>query len=197
MKYMGFLSIFIICLSHAYAESQEEYTNKFWKLTHTETKYLNEHKILAISKVSSKNEQQSFKLKAMAKHPKKCTKVLRRLSQLENFKDWISFIKESTYQDENKLFTLRAEHTLLPFPMIIHILVDRPTKIGKYPFTFPTGMFKGLKGHFEIKEFEGQCLFYATSFWNGKKTKIPDVGIEIFSETLTKIGGEILMRKLR
>lgn len=197
MKYLIILCFLTLPITWVKADELMEYTNKVWSLTHTELKYLKENKILALSKVETKDHKQSFKLKAMAMHPKKCTKVLRRLSRLENFKDWISFIKSSTYQDENKLFTLQAEHTLLPFPMIIHIIVDRPTKVGIYPFTFPTGIFRGLTGHFEIKEINGQCVFFATSKWLGPKTKIPDLGIEVFSETLTKLGGEVLMRKIR
>ena len=116
---------------------------------------------------------------------------------LESYKDWIGFIKYSDYNEKSHLFTLRADHPLLPFPMIIHIIVERPTKQGRYPFTFPTGIWSGLAGYFEVVEFENRCLLYAESHWKGKKTKIPGFIVEIFSETLSKIGGEVLMRKTR
>jgi hypothetical protein len=79
--------------------------------------------------------------------------------------------------------------------MIIHIIVDRPTKAGRYPFTFPTGIFTGLTGYFDIKQVDKKCIFYAQSSWNGNKTRLPNFIIEIFSETLSKMGGAILMRK--
>lgn len=188
---------FLIHYPVSQAETLSEYTKKVWNPSFTESEYLNEGKILAIADVTSNKKIQTFHMRAMALHQKKCTKVIRKLSQLENYSDWISFIKKSTYQEDVRLFTINAEHSLLPFPMIVHILVDRPTKIGKYNFKFPTGMFTGLTGHFEIKEFNGRCLFYGKSFWEGPKTKIPDMIIELFSETLTKMGGEILMRKVR
>jgi len=197
MKYLGFLIIFLVFIPVVKANNLLEYTNKVWKLNQSEYQYLQKGQILAVSKVTSIDNKQQFHLKAMALHPNKCSRVLRKLSQLENFSQWISFIKKSTYSDESKLFTLRAEHTLLPFPMIVHIIVDRPTKVGTYPFTFPTGLFTGLKGHFEIKDIDNKCLFYATSFWKGKPTRVPNLIIEIFSEGLTKMGGDILMRKIR
>jgi hypothetical protein len=116
---------------------------------------------------------------------------------LENYKNWIDFINYSEYQEQSHLFTLKADHPLLPYPMVIHIIVERPTKKGKYPFSFPTGLFGGLKGYFEILEFEKKCFFYAESHWEGKKTKLPGFIVEIFSETLSKVGGELLMRKTR
>ena len=113
----------------------------------------------------------------------------------ESYTDWIDFVKKSTYHEKSKLFTVKAEHTLLPYPMVVHIIVERPEKIGDYDFYFPTGIFTGLKGKFEIREFDGQCWVYGHSYWEGKHTGIPNLVIEVFSETLSRIGGEILMRR--
>ncbi len=184
---------FFLCASETLANDLNHFINTKWKLSQTQLKYLMEGKVLTTSSVQSQNNKQSFDLKALAYHTVKCSKALRKLSLLENYKDYISFIQSSTYH--NKLFTLKADHTLLPHPMIIHIIVDRPTKAGKYPFTFPTGIFKGLKGQFEIKEFQNRCLLYAESHYNGVASRFPDLVIEIFSETLSKLGGELLMRK--
>jgi len=175
----------------------ESITKDYWELSKTEKTYLKQGKVLAISNVFSKQKKtQSFGLKSMAMHKKSCRKVLRKLSLLEYYSEWISFIKKSTYKESAKLFTLLAKHPLLPFPMLVHIIVDRPKKVGIYPFTFPTGIFKGLKGQFEIIDYQGGCLFMAKSYWQGKHTGINDLVIEIFSETLSKLGGDVLMRKV-
>lgn len=187
-------------------QSLDEYSKVRWDLSRTQKRYLLEHKVLADAEVKTfdskmdrakKLKRQSFNLKALALHTKNCTKALRKLSMLEEYKNWIGFIKRSDYNEINKLFTLSADHPLLPYPMRIHIIVNRPTKEGLYNFTFPTGLFRGLKGFFEIKEFNNKCLFYASSNWEGRKTKLPDFVIELFSETLSKIGGELLMRKTK
>lgn len=201
MKKFIFL-IFISFLGESVAnrtsiKKLEKEVSSIWKLSKTDYKYLQNSKVLSKSNVTDKNGQQKFNLKALALHPYPCFKALRKLSQLDQYSNWIDFIKTSHYNSKNRLFTLTADHTLLPYPMIIHIIVDKPTKTGKYPFIFPTGMFTGLKGEFVIKDFENKCLFTAYSNWEGKKGKIPNFVIELFSETLSRIGGEILIKKTR
>ena len=176
--------------------SFEQFIKERWPLSKTQKSYLQNGEILADSDVTTNKNTQNFKLKAMAQHKKKCSRVLRKLSMLESYDEWIDFIKSANYSEKNRLFTLTADHTLLPYPMIIHIIVDRPTKEGKYPFRFPTGIFTGLTGHFDIKQIDKKCHFFAQSQWSGKKTRLPDFVIELFSETLSKIGGAILMRKI-
>lgn len=197
LKTLFLLILFIPCpgFTRSYHSDFKPYFENLWKISKSQKRYLFEHKVLADAEVESKKGKQSFSLKAMALHKKKCRKALRKLSRLEEYHEWIDFIKESKYSDKSHLFSLLADHPLLPWPMRIHILVERPTKEGKYPFTFPTGMFRGLTGFFQIQEIEKKCFFYAESNWHGKKTRVPNLIIEIFSETLSKIGGEILMRK--
>ncbi len=197
MKLFAILSYFFLS-TNVYSKSELDlFVGDRWKLSKTQKKYLKNGEVLAISNVEDFESKQSFELKALAMHPKKCRRALRKLSLLESYQNWIDFIKESTYSPDNRLFTIKADHPLLPFPMIVHIIVDRPTKEGKYPFTFPTGMFRGLNGFFEIKEINKKCVFLANSNWVGPKTKIPNLVIEIFSETLSKVGGKILIRKTR
>lgn len=167
-----------------------------WDLNNSQYNNLWDAETLAWSDVSSKDSNQTFQLKVAALHPKKCRKALKKISLLENYKDWIGFIKRSTYHEKSLLWTLRADHPLLPSAMLIHVLLERPTKPGKYSFSFPTGMFTGLTGEFEIVDIgKKRCLLFAKSHWTGKSTKFPDLVIEIFSETLSKLGGDILMRK--
>lgn len=190
-----FFSSLFFCYSYAAELSLNDFLDSTWRLNSAQQAYLKKGEILADTNVETIGKDQTFSAKGMAMHKKKCTKVLRKLSKLENFKDWISFFTRSDYNEESKLFTLRADHFLLPYPMIIFIIVDRPTKPGKYHFTFPTGIFTGLKGFFEIKEINKRCIVYTESFWRGKKTKLPDLVIELFTEALSKKAGEILMRK--
>ena len=195
MKLFTIIIIFFLNFNATATADLQIFLKNKWKLSKTQMRYFNNAKILAKSEVDDFDDKQSFGMKALVKHPRKCSKALRKLSLLEQYQDWINFIKMSKYDPKNRLFTIKADHPLLPFPMIVHIIVDRPTKEGRYPFVFPTGMFRGLSGYFEIREFNKKCVFYAHSNWIGKKTKIPNIVIEIFSETLSKIGGEILIRK--
>jgi len=197
MKVFTIIAIFLIC-SNVYAKQDilKSYLKSNWDINKTQKIYLEKGEILVESDVTTTAKIQHFKFRAYALSNKTCRKALRKLSMLENFKNLIGFITRSTYQEESKLFTLRADHALLPSAMLINIIVDRPTKTGKYQFTFPTGMFTGLKGYFEITSVNKKCLFYAKSAWSGKKSKHPDFLIELFSEGLSKIAGGILMRKI-
>ena len=174
-----------------------KFFDKKWNLNKESIKEILDGKVLVDAIVDSENKKQSFILKAAALHPKKCSKALRKLSLFENYDEWISFIKSSIYDEKYRLLTLKANHTLLPYPMLVHIIVDRPTKPGIYPFTFPTGIFTGLKGQFEIQSFGKRCIFYAHSNWQGKDTGIPDFVVELFAETLSRIGGEVIIRKTK
>ena len=188
-----------ISLVFAYDTQLFNFFQNKWQLNKESIKEIIDGKVLVDATVdtSSKSgeKQQSFGLKAAALHPKSCTKALRKLSLYENYDKWISFIKSSLYDEKYRLLTLKANHTLLPYPMLVHIIVDRPTKPGVYPFTFPTGIFSGLKGEFEVKSHGKRCIFYATSNWQGKSTGIPDFVIELFAETLSRIGAEVIIRK--
>jgi hypothetical protein len=136
-----------------------------------------------------------MEIKIAGAHKKKCTKILRKLSMFDQYKNWISFINESKYEPQNRLLSIKADHVLLPFPMIVHVIVDRPTKEGTYPFIFPTGIFKGLKGTMYIKQQKNFCTVYSEANWSGLK-KIPDFAVELFSETLTKLAAKALLRKI-
>ncbi|MEX0798990.1 MAG: hypothetical protein WEB87_05775 [Bacteriovoracaceae bacterium] len=173
----------------------ESFFQENWKLNKNSIEHLTQGNILSEADVNSEADWQEFSLKAAGWHNKKCSLVLRKLSMLENYQEWISFIKSSTYQEKNRLFTLKADHTLLPYPMLVHIIMDRPNKEGVYDFAFPTGIFAGLKGRYHIRQIKNRCLIYTDSYWKGKKTNIPNLVIELFSETLSKRGAELLMRK--
>ena len=193
----GIILTLSILFSFPVFANLNEFIEKHWRLNSTQKEHLKEGKILSEATVESDDINQHFFLQGMAMHKRDCTRVLRKLSVLENYKDWISFIKRSDYNEESRLLTLKADHVLLPYPMIVFIVVDRPSKPGLYPFVFPTGLFKDLAGFFEIKEIGGRCVVYTESKWSGPKTNIPNIVVEMFSEALSKKGAEILMRKSR
>ncbi len=187
MKLLIYFSLFLFSQA-IFAKDVKliKFYNNHWQITNKSIEYLKKGEILAESSVENhKGNVQSFKINIAALHKRKCSRVLRKLSMYENYSDWISFIKSSKYDEKNKLLTIKADHTLLPFPMIVHIIVERARTEGVYSFSFPTGMFKGLKGKFLIKQHNAGCAFYADSKWIGKHTKIPNFVIELFSETLT------------
>ena len=177
------------------ADEISKFYKAHWNLSDQAISALKKREILSDAQVETIGDKQIFTMQGAALHNKNCSTVLRKLSRLEEYQNWIGFIKSSKYSEKNNLFTVRADHTLLPYPMIVYIFVKRPTKEGKYPFVFPSGIFTGLKGDFIIKELNGRCGLYVHSYWKGNKTNIPGVVIELFSETLARIGGEVLMRK--
>lgn len=193
MKVLFNILIFLNLSAHS--NDHYSFFNSKWKISKNAYKALLNENVLAKSEVSSKDKVQKFKMQAIAFHPKKCRKVIKKLARFENYPDMIDFIKSTTYHEKNHFLTVKADHTLLPFPMIVHIVMKRPDKEGVYKFKFPTGIFKGLSGTFTIKEVANKCSVYAESFWQGQTTKIPNLVIEIFSETLTKIAVQTLIRK--
>lgn len=190
-----FLFLSILFINNLHADEISKFFRNHWKLSENAIKAIKNKEILSDAEVETKGDKQIFTMKGAALHNKKCNVVLRKLSRLEEYENWIEFIKSSQYSEKNNLFTIRADHALLPYPMIVHIFVARPTKPGEYPFTFPTGLFTGLTGNFIIKEVQGRCGIFVHSYWKGNKTRIPAMVIELFSETLARIGGEVLMRK--
>lgn len=197
MKLLNKIIIFFFLLHSALglADEVSDFYKAHWKLSDQAIKALKNKEILSEAEVETMGDKQLFTMQGAALHNKGCSVILRKLSRLEEYSDWIGFIKSSQYSEKNNLFTVRADHTLLPYPMIVYIFVKRPTKEGKYPFVFPSGIFTGLEGNFIIKELDGRCGLYFHSYWKGQKTNIPSVVIELFSETLARIGGEVLMRK--
>lgn len=203
-KHFVYTFIFLLATTNALQARQsitvkglKKFFDAHWKLNESSLEYLDSGEVLTEAEVKSGDKTQSFVLNGAGLHKNRCTTVLRKLSMLEKYQDWISFIKSSKYNEKRRLFTVKADHTLLPYPMIVHIIMDRPTKVGVYNFAFPTGMFAGLTGTYTIKDINNHCLIYVESSWSGKKTAIPNLVIELFVEGLSKSGAELLMRKTR
>ena len=189
------LFLILLCSFVAFADPIDQFYKDKWPLSHSSKKKMLEGEIVADADVNSANGQQEFKLEASAYHSRKCKRVLKKLSRFEEYADWIGFIKKSSYSEKNELITIFAEHMLLPFPMIVRVKIKRPTSPGVYPFVFPIGIFQGLSGTLHVGEVNKRCIFAVQSYWKGKKTKIPNFVVEVFSETLSIMAGKVLFRK--
>lgn len=169
---------------------------KLWPLQESVLKELYEGKIIADTNANTIKDILEFEIKAMALYKNNCKKMLKKFSLLENYPEFISFVKKSSFDENKKLWTLVIDHSLLPFSMLMHILTDRPTKVGIYHYQFPTGFLKDLKGTLYIIDHNNRCLLFSNAFYRGVKTKFPDTLLEFFSKSLLVIGGEYLMRKI-
>lgn len=167
----------------------------FWKLNSSQKEDILNHSPLVESEVTSEKDSQQFKMRVIHYHPKKCFRVIRTITNFSSYPQWISFVKKSSYNPKSRLLTVIADHTLLPHKMIVHVKMDKPKEPGDYQFMFPTGMFSGLKGQYHIVQTKKGCLFYGNSYWKGKSTGYNNTIIEIFSQTLTRVGLNILKRK--
>jgi hypothetical protein len=190
---IGFFSFYALAKYDRYG------LDKFWKISLMAKNAIERGDIIVEAEVDDhkSGREQSFKLRGMALHKRGCRKPINILSQYEMYDEWVDFIHSSTYDKKHRLWTIRANHTLLPYPMLVHIIIDRVDKPGVYDFMFPTGIFTGLKGKATIKQVKGRCLYYVESNWRGKHTKIPNFVIDIFAETLSRIGGSKLLRMVK
>jgi hypothetical protein len=169
-----------------------------WKLTRTNRRYLNEGLPIVKSVVTSRGKEklknQSMKFNVAAIHNSPCTPVLEKLSIYEKYYEYMSFISKSIYSEKTNTIYFYMESALLPFPMSLRFKIPRISKPGKYPFEFTHGIFKNLKGVIEVYNHGKKCLFYTYANWSGTHTGIPNLIIEMFSETLTRKSFEKLFR---
>jgi hypothetical protein len=176
------------------------------KLTNFNKKHVKmayDGEIQAISKVKSFNKldnkdssikHQKLEFKMIGVHPNKCRKALRKISLYEEYSDFIGFIKKVSFSESRKRLSFHINHTLMPYPMVLQINIGRVSGPGVYPYSFAKGIFSGLKGNIVIKDYKKRCLISINNKWSGKHTKIPNLVIEIFSQTLMRIGMEKVFR---
>jgi hypothetical protein len=145
-----------------------------------------EKEVFAKSEVKTlkKNNQQSLDLFIAGLHKTHCSRALVKISQYERYKDFIGFIKESSYNKQNSNIALLMDHTLLPFKMSLAFGIERITKPGLYPFIFKKGFLAGLKGQVHVSKRKQNCLFVIKAYWKGPDTKIPDSVFSFFSQAL-------------
>jgi hypothetical protein len=200
MKYFILIFIFSfslmakITLSSKQKEMATTVLKSWWPLSKQELSAILEGEVVAWSEVKSKNEEQSMLIKVAGLHPRTCGRALRKISQYENYDQFMGFIKKAKYQEEQKLISWTIDHTLLPFPMILEFQMSRLSQPGEYPFQFMSGIFKNLNGLIKIASIENRCLLFMDVKWHGQTTKIPNLVVEAFAQTLSKLGLENLIR---
>ncbi|MGZ3788684.1 MAG: hypothetical protein ACXVLQ_09190 [Bacteriovorax sp.] len=152
--------------------------------------------VFSESRVKNLNQatEQSLNFSIAGLHPKSCPYALRTLSLYEDYSRFLSFVKESKYNEEKKEINFLISHVLLPYDMRIIFTLPRITAPGTYPYRFDIGILKNLHGNIYVSDQFGRCLFYSTAQWQGAHTGFNPVIFELFSQTLAKLSMEILFR---
>ncbi len=142
---------------------------------------------IVISEVTTlAKNQQEFKFKVGALHPKSCRIALRKLSRYETFERYLDFVAKSSYNEKTGRVYFLLKSPLLPYNMVLNFKLERISKPGIYHFSFDTGFLRGLKGEIHISSYQQRCLFVAHTYWKGPDTHIPDLVFEFFTQALSK-----------
>ncbi|MDD0852286.1 hypothetical protein HBN50_04215 [Halobacteriovorax sp. GB3] len=141
------------------------------------------------------NRLQELDFSISGLHPNSCHTALAKLSQYENYHEYLDFIKKSQYSEKTNRVRFFMQSAILPFNMILDFKIPRITKKGSYPFSFDKGFLKELKGTIHVYQGpHNRCLFYSEAKWKGKHTGIPNMVFELFANTLSEKSMEILFR---
>lgn len=142
----------------------------------------------------NKNTEQSLSFAIAGLHPKSCAYALRTLSLYEDYSRFLSFVKESKYNEQTKELNFLISHALMPYDMRLVFTLPRITTPGTYPFSFDIGLLKNLRGKIHVMESKNRCLFYSTADWRGPTTGFNPLVFELFAKTLADLSMEILFR---
>ncbi len=141
-----------------------------------------------------KNKFQTLKFHVAGLHKKSCQFALRKMSMYERQKEYLSFVKESTYDEKTERINLLLSSLILPFDMILNFKIERITKAGQYHFIFDQGFLKDLRGEINATEYKNRCFFYVQANWTGPDSKFPNALFAFFSSTLGKLGMDNMFR---
>ncbi len=142
----------------------------------------------------NKKKMQSLNFSIAGLHKKSCSYALVKLSQYENYNKFISFVKESYYNNKTGEISFLLSHLLLPYDMQLIFKLPRIKAPGTYPFSFELGFLKGLVGNIHVINHQNRCLFYSEAKWSGPDTGLNATLFEMFSQGLSKISMETLFR---
>ncbi len=142
----------------------------------------------------AKGKTQTLKSRVVGLHPRSCAFGLRKISLYESYPKHLSFITQASYDEAKQKVRFVLEHTLLPFPMVLAFTIPRIRGPGTYPFTFPDGIFKDLKGVIHVAAVGARCLYHMQAEWEGAHTGIPSPVVGTFAQTLNKLGLDHLIR---
>lgn len=187
-----FLALFF--LSNTLCSQEIKFDNLPYKKNIKEN--ILEGQIFSESKVKSFNngKEQSLHFSIAGLHPKNCSYALKTLSLYEEYSHFLSFVKESHYNEAKKEINFTLSHFLLPYDMRLIFNLPRITRPGAYPYTFDIGLLKNLHGTIYVTEEGSRCLFYSNAEWTGPHTGINNIIFELFSQALSKLSMEILFR---
>lgn len=162
-------------------------------------KKLQQGEILTLSHVENTSQaqnrsQQKLIFRHLGMHQKNCRQVMARLGRYENYQDYLDFIKKSTYEESTQILFFTFDSPLMPFPLSLTFQLPRIQGPGVYPFLFTKGIFPNLKGTINVVDHKERCLFFLKAEWQGPHTGIPNLIIEVFSQTLAQKGTEKLFR---
>lgn len=127
-------------------------------------------------------------------HSRDCKFAMRKLSQYESYKHFLTFVKDSAYDENQQRVKFLLSHQLLPYDMILSFNLPRIKGPGAYPFSFDKGILKNLTGVIHLAPYQNRCLIYTSAQWQGPHTKIPNFLFELFSSTLSRLSMEHLFR---
>lgn len=154
--------------------------------------------IFSESKVKSFEEsgikKQSLDFYILGYHKKNCHYAMKTLSNYEDYHKYVSFIKESNYDEIKQEINFRLSHMLLPYDMMLIFKLPRITDVGTYPFSFDLGFLNGLHGNINVLNYKNRCIFYTTATWKGPDSGLNNYVFEVFSQALSKISMETLFR---
>ncbi len=140
----------------------------------SEIKKILKGKCISKCKVKTiKHKKQSMKYNIAAYHSKPCKPVLKKLSKYEDYKKYISVIKDITYKEKTQNLYASLNHVLLPFNISIYVKIPRIKKPGIYNFIFKKGFLPNLKGKIFINQENNRCLFLLKANWLGEYSGIP------------------------
>jgi hypothetical protein len=146
-------------------------------------------------KVGDKS-QQKMVVHVAGIHGKTCAESAAIMSQYENYKTYITFVKESDYRDGKVYLTLKADP--IPVQFALDLKIERIKEPGTYPYLMGLGIFQGMTGEVHFYEYDDEktqkkkCFYYANAFWQGKDTGYPNLIMETFTATIAKKGLERL-----
>lgn len=143
------------------------------------------------AKNSAGQEEQTMDFAMAGLHKKNCIFALRKLSQYENYKDFLSVVSASTYNQKTSRVSFTLTSPLLPLKQMgLDFVLPRITEPGIYPFVFDRGFLKNLKGEIHVSMHLSQCFFFTKAHWTGPYSGFPDMVLEFFSQALPKLSME-------
>ena len=123
---------------------------------------LRDGKMLVKSRVSSHEEKgpnntvvkkQIFDFEMLAFHPRSCRLALRKISMYESYKDFISFVTVSEYDEKSQKWSVTVDHTLFYGKMYLALTFPRVKEAGIYPFVFlENSSMPGMTGRFILND---------------------------------------------